>query len=109
MYPSHMVAEQPLRSTIDVAVEASLRRLAVEAVASAQNISDAMTSRADLHDYLLESERRESSSSPQSLDNDHFDATPAQRSDSGCTRSGDAGEHIMDVSVHQDARSGHVY
>ena len=109
MYPSHTVAEQPFRSTLDVAVEASLRRLAVEAVASAQNISDAMTSRADLHDYLLESERRETSSSPQSLSDDHFDATPAHRSDSVCARSGDAGEHIVDVSVHQDADATKVF
>ena len=97
------VAEQPFCSTLDVAVDALLlRRLVVEAVANAQSISDVMTSRADLLAYLLKSERQETSSSPQSLSDDHFDATPAQRSDSGCTRSWETGEQIMDVSVPQD-------
>ena len=62
-----------------------------------------MISRADLLAYLLESERQEMSSSPQSLSDDHFDATLAQRSDSGCTCSGDTGEQIVDLSVLQDA------
>ena len=62
-----------------------------------------MTSRADLLAYLLEFERQETSSFPQSLSDDHFDATPAQRSDSGCARSGETGEQIVDVSVPQDA------
>ena len=61
-----------------------------------------MASRADLLAYRMESERQETSSSSQSLSDDHFDATPAQRSDSGCTRSGDTGEHIVDMSVSQD-------
>ena len=77
-----MLAELPCRSTLDAAVDASLRRLVVEAVASAQSISAALTSRADILAYLLESERQEASSTAQSLSDDHFDATPAQRSDS---------------------------
>ena len=97
-----MVAERPFRSRLDVD-EALLRRLVVEAVASAQCISDAMTSRANLLVHLLESERQETSSSPQSLRDDRFDVTPAQRSDSGCTFSGDRGEQIVDVTVPQDA------
>ena len=94
----HTLEIPPFRSALDVAVEALLlRRLVVEAVANVQSISDAMTSRADLLAYLLRSERQETSSFPQSLSVDHFDATPAQRSDSGCTRSGETGEQIMDV------------
>ena len=95
---SHMVQERPSRSTLDVAVEALLRQLAVEIISVAQTISDAMTSRGDLLASLLQSERQETSSSPQSLNDDCFGSTPAQRRDSGCTWSRDTGTDPRDDS-----------
>ena len=89
-----MVAERPFRSTLDVAVEAKLRRLAVEVMASAQRVSDAMISRADLLASLLGSERQETSSSSQSLNDDRLDATPGRRRDSGRTRSESENEQL---------------
>ena len=96
------MAEQPFRSTLNVTVEVFLRQLVVDFTAGAQNISNAMISRADLLASLLESEQQETSSCPQSPNDDHFDATPVQRRDSGCTRSGDTGTRRRDDSSETD-------
>ena len=96
------MAEQPFRSTLNVTFEVFLRQLVVDFTAGAQNIPNAMISRADLLASLLESEQQETSSCPQSPNDDHFDATPVQRGDSGCTRSGDTDTHRRDDSSESD-------
>ena len=99
-----MATEQPFCSTLDVTVEVFLRQIAVDVMAVAETISNAMICRADLLTSLFESERQETSSFPQSLNDNHFSATPAPRRDSGCTRSGNTGRDRRDDSSETDPR-----